>query len=69
MVRMRPAQDGLPRDWSGRRMVRFARFMHRPGPILGGPAVRAAFGRNLSRPVALHSDACRASASQAKGRN
>jgi hypothetical protein len=31
-----------------RRMVRFARLMHRRGRVLGGPAVRAASGGNLS---------------------
>jgi len=30
------------------RMVRFARLMHRPVRVLGGPAVRAAYGGNLS---------------------
>jgi hypothetical protein len=30
------------------RKVRFARLMHRPGRVLGGPAVRAAYGGNLS---------------------
>jgi hypothetical protein len=29
------------------RAVRFARLIHRRGRVLGGPAVRAAFGGNL----------------------
>jgi hypothetical protein len=33
-----------------RRMVRFARLIHRRGRDLGGPAVRAACGGNLSLP-------------------
>jgi hypothetical protein len=28
-------------------MVRFARLMHRRARVLGGPAVRAAYGGNL----------------------
>jgi hypothetical protein len=35
------------------RKVRFARLIHRPGRTLGGPAVRAAFGSNLSLPWLL----------------
>jgi hypothetical protein len=31
-----------------RRVVRFARSIERPGRVLGGPAVRAAFGGSLS---------------------
>jgi len=31
-----------------RRVVRFARLIRRPGRVLGGPAVRAAFGDNPS---------------------
>jgi hypothetical protein len=34
-------------EWSGRRKVRFARLMQRPGRVLGGPVVRAACGGNL----------------------
>jgi hypothetical protein len=33
-----------------RQAVRFARLIHRRGRVLGGPAVRAAFGGNLSLP-------------------
>jgi hypothetical protein len=32
------------------RKVRFARLMHRPVRVLGGPAVRAACGSDLSLP-------------------
>jgi hypothetical protein len=32
-----------------RRVVRFARLIHRRGRVLGGPSARAAFGGNLSR--------------------
>jgi hypothetical protein len=35
------------------RVVRFARLIHRRGRVLGGPAVRAAFGGNLSLPWLL----------------
>jgi hypothetical protein len=36
-------------EWSGRRrVVRFARLIHRPVRVLGGPSARAAFGGNLS---------------------
>ena len=36
--------------WCGQaEWMRFARLIHRPGRVLGGPAVRAAFGGNLSR--------------------
>jgi hypothetical protein len=31
-----------------RRVVRFARLIHRRGRVLGGPAVRAAYGGNLN---------------------
>jgi hypothetical protein len=33
-----------------RRVVRFARLIQRLGRVLGGPAVRAAFGGNLILP-------------------
>ena len=33
-----------------RRMVRFARLIHRPVRVLGGPAARAACGGNLNLP-------------------
>jgi hypothetical protein len=36
-----------------RRVVRFARLIHRRVRVLGGPAVRAAFGGNLSLPWLL----------------
>jgi hypothetical protein len=36
-----------------RRVVRFARLIHRRGRVLGGPAVRAAFGGSLSLPWLL----------------
>jgi hypothetical protein len=32
------------------RKVRFARLIHRPVRVLGGPSVRVAFGANLSLP-------------------
>jgi hypothetical protein len=34
-------------------VVRFARLIDRPVRVLGGPAVRAAFGGNLSLPRLL----------------
>jgi hypothetical protein len=34
-------------------VVRFARLIHRRGRVLGGPAVRAAFGGNLILPWLL----------------
>jgi hypothetical protein len=38
------------------RVVRFARLIHRPVRVLGGPAVRAASGGNLKRLIATQSD-------------
>jgi hypothetical protein len=37
-------------EWCGRVVMRFARLTHRRGRDLGGPAVRAACGGNLSLP-------------------
>jgi hypothetical protein len=34
-------------------VVRFARLIHRPVRVLGGPAVRAAHGGNPSLPLVL----------------
>jgi hypothetical protein len=36
-----------------RRVVRFARLIQRPGRVLGGPTVRAAFGGNRILPWLL----------------
>jgi hypothetical protein len=39
----------LSGEWSGQaEWMRFARLIHRPVRVLGGPAVRAALGANLS---------------------
>jgi hypothetical protein len=50
------SQELARRFWAGRiverprRVVRFARLIHRPGRVLGGPSVRAAFGGISSLP-------------------
>jgi hypothetical protein len=49
----RPPDPGHPAPLGGverpRRVVRFARLIHWPVRVLGGPAVRAACGGNLKR--------------------
>ena len=46
--RMRSLDEPVAREWSGQaEWMRFARLTHRPGRV-GGPAVRAASGANLS---------------------
>jgi integrase len=44
------------------RKVQFARLIQRPGRVLGGPAVRAAFGGNLKACPGCHVEWCRTQA-------
>jgi hypothetical protein len=53
-----------------RRVVRFARLIHRRGRVAGGPAVRAAYGGNQSLfwlPLRVVPRGCRVGASTLPG--